>query len=537
MKKTAMGAVFLGLAAWAASCAATTPAARGPSIVAPHLDVDPSQTPTWSDDDLAFFLHGSMSTEVLPERVFAAFHATYPDLFPGDGLSAFGLVVPEGEPPIGVSRREVPRLGGLSSLGLNCASCHVVEIRPEGGGAPVRVLGTTGHFDAEALIGAVVVAQFRTQDAANMTRFLEAWLAASDPSRAETTRLLLADPSAQRAIAAAIAEDPSGAKGAGPGGFQTLDPADLALDAAALDRGVNLPTTTRALLRLFHDMRAALHVPDQPPTTLPPASGPGRNDAFGLLAAALFQSPSKYAPVKYGVLWNASSRPWVHWDGNTRSALGRNLLAALGLGAPLVDGHAELDLALVKRHTDLTQSIRPPKWPWDVDGAAAARGAAHYAKLCASCHDGAEDDSRLHAAAEIGTDPTRAREFDAPHAELFNRFFRTVKIDGFFPPKEAPIRSTGKYWTPRLEGAWARSPYLHDGSVRTMEELLTRPAARAKSFHRGSKDYDVARLGFTDEGPYVVDCAAPGNGNGGHEYGTTLSAEEKRELIEFLKTR
>jgi hypothetical protein len=50
----------------------------------------------------------------------------------------------------------------------------------------------------------------------------------------------------------------------------------------------------RALLKPFHNMRAALHIPDQPPNTLPPASGPGCNDAFGLLSAMLLNAPPAF---------------------------------------------------------------------------------------------------------------------------------------------------------------------------------------------------------------------------------------------------
>src|ERR1043166_4406006 len=110
-------------------------AAFAPSIVLaeqrPRQDsgIDLAQVPKWSPADLDFFLHGSMSTEVVPERVLQAFMATYPDLFPDKGLSNFGLL-PDSKAglPIGFSRREVPHLGRLSSIGVNCASCHVGEI-------------------------------------------------------------------------------------------------------------------------------------------------------------------------------------------------------------------------------------------------------------------------------------------------------------------------------------------------------------------------------------------------------------------------
>ncbi len=69
-----------------------------------------------------------------------------------------------------------------------------------------------------------------------------------------------------------------------------------------------------------------------------------------------------------------------------------------------------------------------------------------------------------------------------------------------------------------------------------MAELLTPPNERPKSFHRGSRVYDTTQMGFTDEGPYVFDTAGPGNANTGHDYGTTLGAAQKRDLMEYLKS-
>ena len=87
-----------------------------------------------------------------------------------------------------------------------------------------------------------------------------------------------------------------------------------------------------------------------------------------------------------------------------------------------------------------------------------------------------------------------------------------------------------------LAGVWARSPYLHNGSVRTMRELLTPPAARAKSFRRGSRTFDTATMGYTDDGAYLLDAAATGNSNAGHDYGTELSEDQRQDLLEYLKT-
>jgi len=166
----------------------------------------------------------------------------------------------------------------------------------------------------------------------------------------------------------------------------------------------DLAALSHSMLKVFHNMRAALHIPDQPPEKLPPPSGPGRNDAFGLLSAALFVAPQPPAPVKYGLIWNVEHRPWVHWDANTRSPLGRNLLASLGLGAPLVGKHGELDFALVKRQTDISEQIRPPHYPFALDREATERGANIYQAQCVFCHgDGASQHGKILGGQHAGS--------------------------------------------------------------------------------------------------------------------------------------
>src|SRR6476646_7325701 len=57
-----------------------------------NVAVAQQQVPSWSKDDLNFFLHGSMSTEVVPESVLRAFIKTYPDLFPSWDLTHLGMI-------------------------------------------------------------------------------------------------------------------------------------------------------------------------------------------------------------------------------------------------------------------------------------------------------------------------------------------------------------------------------------------------------------------------------------------------------------
>ena len=108
----------------------------------------------------------------------------------------------------------------------------------------------------------------------------------------------------QAKITEAMAADPFGAKDIAFGALHQIAPADLELPPDA----ANLPQVAHSMVKLFHNMRAALHVPDQPPEKVPPASGPGRNDAFGLLSASLLNRPQPYAPIKFGLVWDIDKR-------------------------------------------------------------------------------------------------------------------------------------------------------------------------------------------------------------------------------------
>src|SRR4029079_11030151 len=132
--------------------------------------------------------------------------------------------------------------------------------------------------------------------------------------------------------------------------------------------------------------------------------------------------------------------------------------------------------------------------------------------------------------------PQRATAFTAASADRFDKFLAELETPGYQPSSEPGIRSTQKYLAASLAGVWARSPYLHNGSVRTMQELLTPPADRAATFHRGSNVFDQKEMGYTDAGPYLLDTRTHANSNSGHDYGTKLTDGQKHDLIEYLKT-
>jgi hypothetical protein len=165
------------------------------------------QVPTWSAKDMEFFLHGSMSAEVIPESVLRAFIKIYPDLFATSDLTHLGLIPdPEFGWPIGLSRANVKHLGGLPAVGINCASCHFAQITSKSANQPIHVLGATSHFDVEEFFGSILAATFRTSDPANMKNFLRTYLTA-DPKTFD-----IAWQSQEQHIVAAMRNDPFGAK-------------------------------------------------------------------------------------------------------------------------------------------------------------------------------------------------------------------------------------------------------------------------------------------------------------------------------------
>jgi mono/diheme cytochrome c family protein len=103
--------------------------------------------------------------------------------------------------------------------------------------------------------------------------------------------------------------------------------------------------------------------------------------------------------------------------------------------------------------------------------------------------------------------------------------------------------SKGAYEARVLQGIWAAAPYLHNGSVPTLAELLKPSAERVQRFKVGQA-YDTTNIGLSvDQAQFdyeleTTDCSDLNSGNSrcGHEFGTNLSAAEKRALLEYLKT-
>jgi hypothetical protein len=246
---------------------------------------------------------------------------------------------------------------------------------------------------------------------------------------------------------------------------------------------------------------------------------------------------------------------------------------------------------------ELIKKMGPPKWPWPVNQTLVDQGKPLYEKYCgAGCHEIKKGAFRLlnpfgpswaTPIQNVGTDireyqvltrevntgvlageeipflhklGTRDTAFNLLEQAVYGSLMSSnswlsginaglslvskaasvlgVIGDGFKPKLEV-----GAYEARVLQGIWAAAPYLHNGSVPTMVELLKPAIERVSEFKIGPA-YDIVNIGLavdqpsTDQTLVTTDCGQLDSGSShcGHEYGTKLNPDEKKALIEYLKT-
>lgn len=193
------------------------------------------------------------------------------------------------------------------------------------------------------------------------------------------------------------------------------------------------------------------------------------------------------------------------------------------------------------------ESLEPPKYPFAIDDALAARGEPLFVQHCSQCHgtyglDGSYPEVNVPLD-EIGTD--RAR-FDAIPASWREAYSATWF--GHYGEKAVKSELAG-YLAPPLDGIWASAPYLHNGSVPTLWHLFY-PDRRPDVWTRSEDGYDTQKVGLEitvlDDVPAETrhgaarrryfDTREFGKSASGHLFPDVLHDEEKRAVIEYLKT-
>ena len=460
--------------------------------------------PKWASESERF-KYGSIGAEFsrgMPYWIWVVLPRVFPDLMPGPGgYKSFGLVWEEGhEMPVGFTKQVI----GFPRVANNCAICHV---------------GTWRSQDAE-IPHPVVASPANTVNVQAMMRFL---IACGKDSRFNASVLL-----------AEISRE-----------------AKLSFIDKQIYRFALIPLTRAALVR----QETELGWMNRPHI---PAWGPGRDDPMNLTKYFMTTQPldNSVGQADFPSNWNLQARKgtnlFLNWSGDTPSVHSVLIDSALGLGAapdkksrltyPLdwLDWNLKRRAWFVKRMDALDEflsQLPPPKYPFAIDQSLVEKGKPVYAKYCAECHDvGAPRTSKVIPIAEIATDRERLDTWSQAAADEANRAVKNLGIN-----RPDMVKNEG-YCSPPLDGIWMRAPYLHNGSIPTLRDLLEPVENRPKVFYRGYDVFDQANVGFISQGAmaeregWKLDTSVRGEGNQGHNYGLGLNDADKHALVEYMKT-
>nr|WP_269808056.1 cytochrome c [Pseudomonas agronomica] len=311
------------------------------------------------------------------------------------------------------------------------------------------------------------------------------------------------------------------------------------------------------------------------------------------------------------VQWNGSAQQPMARNVGEALGVGATLNFFDAQGKPL-QGDARYPSSVrvrdLNKIEETLQLLKPPAWPeallGSIDRPLAAKGRALFAENCAGCHvpnvqgpDRPVQQLHMLPVQVIGTDPGTANNI-ADHrfnltslqwdptelakldvqlhptptepldlsqvsvakglayvtAFVENRAYRDAGVtpaerpalDGFGLP--IGVRELRAYKARPLAGVWATPPFLHNGSVPTIYQLLSPQDERATSFYKGTFEYDPRHLGYRTEAfanGFLFDTKITGNHNSGHEFragergngviGRLLQPQERWALLEYLK--
>jgi hypothetical protein len=175
------------------------------------------------------------------------------------------------------------------------------------------------------------------------------------------------------------------------------------------------------------------------------------------------------------------------------------------------------------------------------------------------------DDAKQFAARQVQTDYLKS-EFNGKEVvgigealtvsitNILDRWFKEHNISGecrqiMQGHRQNLFRAPLAYPARPLDGYWSTGPFLHNGSVRTIYELLSPVSERAKTFWIGTREFDPVYLGYRNdsiEGAFLYDTSLPGNSNAGHDFrdappntrgviGPYLTPEQRLDILEYLK--
>jgi mono/diheme cytochrome c family protein len=438
----------------------------------------------------ARFKYGSIGGEAdagIPYWIFYVLPRVFPDKLqkPG-GYAGLGVPWEQGqELPVGFTKKVI----GFPRVANNCAVCHTATYRTKPNENPTFVAAGPAH----------------TTDVEGFFRFLVD--CAKDPRFNADTLM-----------------------------HEINLVTDLDFIDKALYRFFIIPITRKRLIEREAQF-AWIYRKDFPEW------GRGRDDAMNLTKYFMIRMPmdDSFGPTDMPSVWNLQKyKPekgmYLNLAGDSHDPYSVIMDSALGLLGAAPRSRSDF-LGHVKWLHEYLSAVQAPKYPFPVDAQKAAAGKQLFDANCARCHASERTGTRVPVA-EVGTDRNRLDTWSKEAAVAANKVVRDMGLE-----RKGLVEATlDGYIASFLDGIWLRAPYLHNGSVPTLRDMLEPVEARPKVFYRGYDLYDAQKVGFVSEGPEAErigtrhDVSEKAGGNQGHTFGTTLAPAEKEALLEFLKT-
>ncbi len=252
--------------------------------------------------------------------------------------------------------------------------------------------------------------------------------------------------------------------------------------------------------------------------------------------------PNEVIPTDVPAWWLLKKKNAMFYNGFGRGDFGKFLMLSNILTvkdtaeAREVFSHFGDVLAYIK-------SIKAPKYPYPINPILAETGKTIFTDHCSKCHGsyGKEETypNLLIPASIIQTDSLLYKA-NHQNPQFIAWFNKSWFAKGDLPAKLEPANG---YMAPPLDGVWATAPYLHNGSVPTIEAVLNsniRPTYWKRDFNHPV--YNTQSLGWEfnsadkPDGKKTYNTKLPGYSNSGHYFGNKLSDQERNALLEYLKT-
>jgi mono/diheme cytochrome c family protein len=434
---------------------------------------------------------GNATLEMIPYVVFRVFQEIEPKTFSDEALNASGFFprkdIPSGHN--GIIWTDPVTTGALQLryMTRTCSSCHTGRVRLEDGSTRLTFGGSNTEINLHGFIGRI-------------TSTLKADLGttASDPAYLAFRKRVVDGLASHEA-------------GWFYGSSSKVAAADAAKEAAAVTANIDGVLT---LMRTMNDRRletvgllqshSYAKVPNPPSLT---GGAPGLIETSGLGSVGLVPLvgldkadlvlPAGPSKADIPAIWQIDPAGYANWDGTIRG-FGRALTSSMAV----VGDPSKIDLTANSKIQAFLGQLPAEPYPFSIGEDARQRGEAIYQANCTGCHfapGGAKRDALVF---DVGTDPMRSNAMGSLAAGLMAKVVLKIcpstQAECAFGP-EGPVvdPSTHRgYVAGPLRGVWAVAPYLHNGSVPTLRQLLVPSLRTTSPFLRGSISYNQADGGW-----------------------------------------